>query len=216
MDSSIKIVIADDHPIFLNGLRQIIESSDYYIAAEAKNGKDALEMIDRHKPDIAVLDIEMPFLDGLEVLAKIKKTNNFTRVILLTAHKNERIFNRAMDTGAFGYVLKENASSELTECIRTVLEEDYYVSPAISSLIISRNRKRQELEESHPGLSSLSRIEKQVLKMIAESKSSREISDELFVSIRTVEKHRENISKKLDVHGSNALLKFALDNRSSI
>ncbi len=216
MDNCIDIVIADDHPIFLDGLRHIIESSDYKVAAEAKNGRDAVELIEKHKPRVAVLDIEMPYLDGLEILAAGRKKFDGTKIILLTAHKNEKIFNRAMDLGAYGYILKENASSELIDCIKAVLLGDYFVSPAISSLLISRNRKRNELEEKHPGICNLSKVEKQVLKMIAESKSSREIGDELFVSSRTVEKHRENISRKLDIHGSNALLKFALDNRSSI
>ena len=216
MDNCIDIVIADDHPIFLDGLRHIIESSDYKVAAEAKNGRDAVELIEKHKPRVAVLDIEMPYLDGLEILAAGRKKFDGTKIILLTAHKNEKIFNRAMDLGAYGYILKENASSELIDCIKAVLLGDYFVSPAISSLLIGRNRKRNELEEKHPGICNLSKVEKQVLKMIAESKSSREIGDELFVSSRTVEKHRENISRKLDIHGSNALLKFALDNRSSI
>jgi DNA-binding NarL/FixJ family response regulator len=216
MEKIIKVIIADDHPIFRTGLRQIVESESIKILAEASNGKEAIEKIKEYKPDIAILDINMPQVDGLGVFDGIRKLKLETKVIFLTAHENERIFNKALDMGAYGYVLKENASQDLIECINTVMNEDYYVSPTVANLLINRNRKRREFEEKNTGINSLTDAERKVLKMISEQKSSKEIADEMFVSSRTIDKHRENISNKLNIHGSNALMKFAIDNKSSI
>lgn len=216
MGKEIRVIIADDHPIFRTGLRQIIVSEKILIIAEASNGEEAFEKVKELKPDIVILDINMPVMNGLEVLEKIKGTKINVKSILLTGHNNEKMFNKAMDTGASGYVLKENASSDLIDCIYTVCKGDYYISPIISNLLFNRNKKRREFEENNPDIYLLTEIERTVLKKIAESKSSKEISDDLFVSIRTIEKHRENICNKLKIHGSNALLKFAIDNKSSI
>ena len=214
--NKINVIIADDHPIFRAGLKQIVESSGIKVKAEASNGKEACEAIKEHSPDVAILDINMPEKDGLEVLKAIRKHKISTKAIMMTFHKNEKIFNQAMDAGAHGYILKENASSDLIECIHSVCRGDYYISPTISNLLLSRNRRRTDFEEQNPGINHLTEIERKILKMIAEQKTSKEIADELFVSPRTVEKHRENISHKLDIHGNNAILKFALDNKSSI
>jgi DNA-binding NarL/FixJ family response regulator len=216
MGRIINVIIADDHPIFRAGLRQIVESDVRKISAEASNGEEALEKIKELQPDIAILDINMPLMDGLGVLEGIKKSNINTRAIILTAHQNEKIFNKAMDMGAYGYVLKENASSDLIECIHTVSKDEYYISPIISNLLFNRNKKKKEFEEKFPEINSLTDLERKILKMIAEQKSSKEIADELFISSRTVDKHRENISHKLNIHGCNAILKFAIDNKSSI
>jgi len=216
LNKEIKIVIADDHPIFRAGLKQIIESDGIKVTAEASNGEEALKIINEHKPDIAVLDINMPVMDGLGVLEGIKKSNVNMKAIILTAHQNEKIFNKAMDTGAYGYVLKENASSDLIDCIHSVSKDEYYISPIISNLLFNRNKKKKEFEEKFPEIYSLTDVERKILKMIADSKSSKEIADELFISPRTVDKHRENISHKLNIHGSNAILKFAIENKSSI
>ena len=216
MESKINVIIADDHPIFRTGLRQIIESEGITVLAEAINGEEALNIIKEYKPDVAVLDVEMPLMDGLGVLEGIKKINTKTRGILITVHKNEKIFNKAMDIGAYGYVLKENASSDLIDCIKAVYKNEYYISPIISNLMISRNKRIMEFEENHTGINSLTLMERQVLKMIAEQKSSREIADILLISSRTVDKHRENIGNKLNIHGSNALLKFAIENKSNL
>lgn len=216
MNKDIKVIIADDHPIFRAGLRQIIESAGIQVLAEATNGEEALKIINEHKPDIAVLDINMPVLDGLGVLEGIKKAKHKPKSIFLTAHQNEKIFNRAMDMGLCGFVLKENASSDLIDCIEAVFKDEYYISPVMSNFLFNRNKKRKEFEEKFPEVNSLSCSERQVLKMISEQKSSKEIADELFISPRTVDKHRENISHKLNIHGNNALLKFAIENKSSI
>lgn len=216
MNKEIKVTIADDHPIFREGLKYIIESSGIKVLGEATNGEEALDLIEKFNPDVAVLDIEMPLLDGLGVLEGMRKIKSKSKGVLITVHKNEKIFNKAMDIGAYGYVLKDNASSDLIDCIKTVCKGEYYISPIISTLLVNRNRKILEFEEKHSGINSLTLMERQILKMIAEHKSTGEIADILFISPRTVEKHRENIGNKLNLHGSNALLKFAIDNKSGI
>ena len=216
MNKEIKVIIADDQPIFRTGLRQIVESEGIKIIAEASNGKEAIEKIKEYKPEIAILDINMPQVDGLGVFNEIRNSKIGTKVIFLTAHENEKIFNKAMDMGAYGYVLKENASLDLIECIKSVSNEIYYVSPSVSNLLINRNKKRREFEEKNPGIHSLTEAERKVLKMISEHKSSKEIADEMFISSRTVDKHRENIGNKLSLQGSNAILKFAIENKSNI
>jgi len=216
MNKEIKIIIADDHPIFRAGIKQITESTVIKIIGEASNGEEALKIINELKPDAAILDIDMPVIDGLGVLNEIKKLKIDTKTVFLTVHKNEKIFNKAMDSGAYGYVLKENASSDLIDCIRSVIKGEYYISPIISNLLFNRIKRKKDFEINHPEISNLTVVERKILKMIAEQKSSKEIADELYISHRTVEKHRENISSKLNIHGSNAILKFAIENKSSL
>lgn len=216
MKKNITIIIADDHTIIREGLAKILESEGFKVIAQASNGNKAISVIKEHKPDAAVLDINMPEKDGLAVLKEIRKSKIETKAIMLTAHDNEKIFNTAMDAGAYGYLLKEDASSDLTECLHKVIKGEYYISPAISNLLINRNKKRKEFEENNPGINSLSETERTVLKLIADTKSTKEIAEDLFVSERTVEKHREHIGNKLGIHGSNAILKFALDNKSNL
>lgn len=216
MKNIIEIIIADDHPIFRAGLKQIVESPSVKVMGEASNGEEAVKLIKELKPHVAILDINMPVIDGLGVLSAVKKLKIDTKIIFLTFHNSEKIFNQAMDMGAYGFVLKENASSDLIECITSVAKGDYYISPIISGMLMNRLKRKNELEENNDGIKSLTDVERKILKMIAEAKSSKEIADELFISPRTVEKHREHISHKLNLHGNNALLKFALDNKSSL
>ena len=214
MNNEISIIIADDHPIFRAGIKQITESTGIKIIGEASDGEEALKLINELRPDAAVLDIDMPVIDGLGVLAEIKKLKIDIKIIFLTVHKNEKLFNKAMDTGAYGYVLKENASSDLIDCIRSVIKGEYYISPIISNLLFNRNKRKKEFVENHPEIYHLTDIERKILKMIADLKSSKEIADELFISHRTVEKHRENISNKLNLQGSLSLVKFAIEYKS--
>lgn len=216
MERKINVIIADDHPIFRTGLKQIIDSPFIKVAGEAANGEEALKLIMELKPHAAILDINMPLLDGIGVLAEVKKQKLDVKVVFLTFHKNENIFNQAMDMGANGFVLKENASSDLIDCINTVIKGEYYISPIISGMLMNRLKRNRDFEETNDGLKSLTDVERKILKMITEAKSSKEIADELYVSPRTIEKHREHISHKLGLHGNNALLKFALDNKSSL
>lgn len=213
MIKEIRVIIADDHPIFRSGLRQIIESEKKIkIIGEADNGERALEMIREKSPDIAILDIDMPKMTGLQVLKNLKEEK--TKIIFLTMYAEEDIFDEAMNFGIKGYVLKDSAVNDIIECISTVNDDNYYISPSVSNFLINRRKKLKELRDNVPALDHLTVTEKKILKFISENKTSRDIANILFLSPRTVENHRANISNKLNLKGSHSLVKFAIENKN--
>lgn len=213
MDKVIKIVIADDHPIFRNGLKQIIDfDKSIKIIGEADNGQKALELITELKPDVAILDIDMPKKTGLEVLKELKDSD--VKIIFLTMYAEEDIFEEAMNHGIKGFVLKDSAVSDIVDCIFSVHEDRYYISPSVSNFLINRRKKLKELKNNNPLLQNLTMSEKKILKFISENKTSKEIADILFISYRTIENHRANISSKLNLKGSHSLVKFAIENKA--
>jgi DNA-binding NarL/FixJ family response regulator len=217
MSDEIQIIIADDHPIFRRGLRVMIESeADLKVVAEADSGASALAMIDEFEPDVAVLDVDMPDKDGFETAREIIQKNLAVGIIFLTMHNSESIFNAALDLGIKGYVLKDSALPEITDCIRAVADGKNYISPPLSTYLVNRARRADELVQKAPGIHDLTPAEQNILRLIAAEKTSREIADELFISIRTVDRHRANISSKLNLRGSNALVKFALTHKSEL
>ena len=213
MSEEIRLIMADDHPIFREGLRQIIEKdSRIKIIGEADNGQKALELIEEKIPDIALLDIDMPKLTGLEVLKKVSGTS--VKIIFLTMYSEEDIFDEAMGLGVKGYVLKDSAVNDILECILSVSEGNYFISPSMSNLLLRRRKKMTDLRKSNPMLDSLTPTEKKILRFISQNKTSKEIADVLFLSHRTIENHRTNISNKLNLKGSHSLIKFAIENKS--
>ena len=213
MPGKIRIIIADDHPIFRGGLRQIISADESIeIIGEADNGEKALEIIHELKPDIAVLDIDMPKKTGLDVIRELKDSN--TKIIFLTMYAEEDIVDEAMDFGIKGYVLKDSAVNDIIECILSVNEDNYYISPNVSNLLVNRRNKSKNLIKKNPELGNLTKTERNILRFISENKTSKEIAEVLFLSHRTVENHRTNISNKLNLKGSHSLLKFAIENKS--
>jgi DNA-binding NarL/FixJ family response regulator len=212
-----KVLIVDDHPLFRNGLRQVIQSdSRFELAGEAGDGAAAWKLIQEKKPDVAVLDVNLPGLTGLEITRKIRDKKLRTRVIILTMLKEEDLINRALDFGVNGFVLKENAVEDILDAIAAAAAGEHYLSPAVSSYLVRRRSRAEALAAHKPGLDDLTKAERRILKLVAEKKTSREIAAELFISPRTVEAHRANISAKLDLRGSHSLLQFALENRSSL
>ncbi len=215
MGERIKIVMADDHPIVRQGLRLIIESDkNLSIVAEAGDGQTALDLIEKHLPEVAVLDIDMPEMDGFAVVRELRKKRINIETVFLTMHHEEELFQAAMDLGVKGYVLKDSAISDIVAAIKSVAQNRPFLSPALSALLLNRRRRHEELENKKPGLHLLTATEKRILKLVAEDKTSKEIGKELFISYRTVETHRANISRKLDLHGSLALVKFAAIHKS--
>lgn len=212
-DKKIKIVMADDHPIFRSGLRQIIEEDgNIEIIGEADNGEDALDIVTKLQPDIALLDINMPGKTGLQVMRELK--NNKVRVIFLTVHTDEEIYDEAMSIGVMGYVLKDSAINEIVESIYTVNKGNYYVSPSVSNLLINKKKKINKFEHKGPSLEILTKTELIILKLISEGRTSREIADILDSKFKTIENHRTNISNKLNLKGSNSLITFAIENKT--
>jgi DNA-binding NarL/FixJ family response regulator len=215
--SSVRVAIIDDHPLFRQGLRQLLEQdARYACAGEAGDGPAALELLARERPEVAVLDVNLPGFTGLEVARRVQERRLPTRLVVLTMCNDEETFNRAMDLGVLGYVLKENAVAEVLESICAVAHGRHYLSPSISGYLLRRHERAGALATQRPGLEDLTKAERRILGLIALNKTSREIAAELFVSPRTVETHRANICAKLGLRGSHRLLQFALENRSAL
>ena len=215
--AEITILIADDHPIFRNGLRQIIESeSGLNVVGEADDGEAAYEKARQLKPDVIILDVNMPGMDGFEVARKIRAANLPVKIVFLTMYKDPEMFNEALDLGARGYVLKNSALTDVVDCVRQVSSGQHYISPRLSSFLLDRRDRAESFVKGKPSIRDLTPTELRILRLIAESKTSKEIASELNVSSRTVDNHRANICQKLDLHGSNALVKFALEHKSEI
>lgn len=214
MRPEIRIVIADDHPVFRRGLQQIIElDSEIKIVGQASDGEEALRLIQGLKPDVAVLDINMPKLKGFDVAREARRHQPSVRIIFLTMYDDERMFNEALNVGAMGYLLKDSAISDIVESVRAVADGQHFISPSISRYLVNRASRSAALGDERPSLKSLTPAELRILKLIAEHKTSKEIAGQLFISYRTVENHRTNICQKLGLHGSNALIKFALEHK---
>ncbi|MFQ5630142.1 MAG: response regulator [bacterium] len=212
-----KILIADDHPLIRKGLKRILENeSQFQIVAEAQDGHEALALINEHLPKIAVLDLNMPGLAGLDLIREIKKHNLPTRVVVLTMYDGEELFNEAFDLGVTGYILKDNAIDDLLACLKAVAANKYYVSASISGYLVNRRTNIDKVRKEKPGLELLTETERRVLRLIAENRTSKDIAAALFISYRTVQNHRNNICKKLDLRGHNKLLQFAIENKSAL
>lgn len=203
-----KIVIADDHPIFRQGVKQAIELiPNAKIVAEASNGMEAYHHILSEIPDIAILDLEMPILSGLDLCTKLKSEMSKIKVIIITMHKEKHYYDEALKSGVDGYLLKDNAIEDLIACIKVVQSGKVYVSPDIESFLIDGEHKN-DVEKIQQLLTPTEKI---ILKLIADGHKTTDIASLLFSSPSTVENHRSNMVKKLNLEGEkNALLKFAI------
>lgn len=210
------LLIADDHSLIRKGLRQILETESDFSIQEAVNGQEALKIIREDTPEIAILDIEMPETTGFEVAQKVHKESISIDLIFLTMYKDESMFNNAMDIGVKGYVLKENTVSEIIDCIKTVLSGKYYLSPAISHYLIRRNSGLVNEASDKKGINQLTDSEKNILKLVSDMKTNQEIAKVLGISSKTVKNHRNNICNKLNLSGTHALLKYAIQNEAKL
>lgn len=213
----ITIIIADDHPIVRKGLREIIEEDKRLrVVAEAANGREAIEAVEMHAPKVTILDVDMPEMNGIAAAREIIRRKLATEVVFLTMHRDEDLFNEAIDLGAKGFVLKDSALGDIVECVKTVARSEHFASHALTKFLINRTRRAIGLAEARPTINDLTPTERRILSMIADSRTSKEIGESLFISPRTVEKHRQNICRKLELQGSHALLKFAVVNKSEL
>lgn len=208
------ILIADDHSLIRKGLRQVLETESSLTVIEAEDGEEAIRLIRKHKPSIALLDVEMPKMTGFDVANRVRAEGLPVSLVFLTMFKDEQVFNKAMDIGVKGYVLKENTIGEIQLCIRTVSEGKYYLSPTISDFLIRRNSKLSSPSGNSQGINLLTPMERNVMKLVAAMKSNNEIAGELSISVKTVQNHRNNVCNKLGLHGAHALLKYATENIS--
>ncbi len=206
------VVIADDHPIFRKGLVEILcDSTEFYLAGEAENGQQALELLNNLTPDIALLDISMPVMDGLHVVRAAKARGLECAFVILTMYRDHEYFREAMDLGILGYLLKEGAPGELMACLRTVAQGRHYIAPTMSEILVLRAAGQGN--DSPPGVSRLSPTERRILAMIGAGKTSKEIAEDLSISHHTVNNHRSHICEKLRLEGPHKLLQFALHNK---
>jgi DNA-binding NarL/FixJ family response regulator len=185
------IVIADDHPLMLRGLTDFLTSKGYNIIGSAEDGNTAYNLIVKLKPEIAILDIRMPYKTGLEIAEACKKNNLLTKVILITFDKGEEVYDKAKEFNVYGYILKEFAIEEIETCIKNVVSGKPYFSEEIASYLNNNHQNKPE------ALNYLTKSELKIVKLISENKTSQDIADELSISIRTVHKHRSNIVAKL-------------------
>ncbi len=214
MTDKIKLIIADDHHIFRKGVLSILsEDSSIEVLGEASNGQEALKLIENVRPEIAILDIDMPIMSGLDVARKVNEKKLGTKIAILTIHKDKEYFNEALELDIKAYVLKESIANDLIDCIRRVAAGEYYISPSISGYLVEKNKDMGKHENE---LGKLTPTELQILKLIAQSKTNSQIADELFRSIRTIENHRNNICSKLGLKGPHALLLFAIQYKSKL
>lgn len=212
MAGSITVLIADDHPIFREGLGEILEADGAFeVVGRAGDGETALALVRELRPDIAVLDLEMPRASGLAVAEAVRAEGLATRVVILTMHTDSGVFRRALDLGVRGYVLKDSAVDEIVACLHMVDAGRAYISPALSGELLDR-RAEAPLREL-AALSDLTPAERRVLQLVARGLTSPEIAEELGNSPKTIENHRTHICAKLGLSGPQALLRFALEQR---
>jgi DNA-binding NarL/FixJ family response regulator len=218
MAADIRVVIADDHPIFRHGLQQVVEAQpDMQVVAAVGDGATALDVIRRSSPDVAVLDVRMPGLGGFDVAKQAAEDGLQTRLMFLTMHAEPVMFERAMEMGVQGYVLKDAALSEIVQAVRTVAAGRKYLSPALSDYLLERSfpSRRAAAAGSSP-LTALTERERHILRLIATSQTSKEIAETLGIHYRTVENQRAAISQKLGLQGSHALVKFAFEHKTEL
>lgn len=211
---SISIILVEDHTLVREGLRVILErEQDFEIVAEAENGREALELALRLEPNIIILDIAMPLLNGIEATRQIQKKLKRTKVLILSAHSDENYVEQVIAFGASGYLVKQSDSQILAHAIREVAQGKLYFSPSISKRREQRARKlsmRGEKAKCGGNSETLTPREAEVLQLIAEGKANKQTADTLGISIKTVEKHRQNLMEKLNIHDTASLTRHAI------
>ena len=200
-----RVLLADDHAIVRNGIKHILTQEGFVVVGEASNGREAVQMTRELLPDVAILDFSMPLLNGIDAARQIREVSPRTKTLLLTMYKDETYVLRALRAGINGYVVKTQAAPELVEAVRSVLHGGLYLSPVISESVVKAALIQNERE-----LDPLTPREREVLQLIAEGKSNKQISRDLEMSVKTVDSHRRNLMVKLDIHETAGLVRYAI------
>jgi DNA-binding NarL/FixJ family response regulator len=201
----IRVVLADDHVLVRQGLKSLLEREKFQVVAEASDGQELIRLAETHHPDIAVLDISMPTLNGIEAARELTRSSPQTKVILLTQHEEEQYIHEALEVGVKGYVLKSQVASDLVHAMQQVSRGGIYLSPGVSRAVVDAYRSKSE-RPSDP----LSGRERQVLQLIAEGKSTKDVASLLGISVKTAESHRSRLMQKLDIHETASLVRYAV------
>ncbi|MEI7554045.1 response regulator transcription factor [Candidatus Chlorohelix sp.] len=212
--AKVRVLLVDDHTILRQGIRILLEAQDdFEVVGEATNGREALELARQYNPDVVLMDISMPEMNGLEATRRIKKELSQIRVVILTMHETEEYLVQILQAGANGYVLKQAADYELIEAVRIANRGDTYLYPRIAALLVTDYLKRLQgkpAEELDPAFESLTAREREILVLIAEGRTNREIAEALTLSIKTVENHRYSLMNKLNAHDRGELVRYAI------
>jgi two-component system response regulator NreC len=211
---AIRILIADDHKIVCDGLKALLEAQpDMEIVAQAENGREAVKLAQKQKPDMVIMDVAMPDLNGLEAVRQILSNHPHTKVIALSMHADRRYVTGMLTAGASGYILKHCAFEELVRAIRVVLSNQVYLSPTIAGVVVkelAQSTSPRRTQSASASFQSLTSREREVLQLIAEGHTAREIAQRLHLSVKTIETHRRQMMGKLDIRSIADLTKFAI------
>jgi len=204
----VRVLLADDHAIVCQGLRVLLEREGFEVVAEASNGREALRLSQVHHPEVAILDLSMPLLNGIDAAREIIKAHPQTKVVLLTMHTEDGLVLESLRAGIKGYVLKTRACDEVVQAIRAVCKGEMYLTQSLSRTVI-----QAFLRQEDPPESPISDRERQVLQLVAEGKTTKEIAALLGISVKTAESHRSNIMDKLNIHDTAGLVRYAMNTR---
>ena len=208
----LRILVADDHQVVRTGLRALLESkAGWQVCAEAANGREAVEKASSFRPDVAVLDIGMPLLNGVEATRQIRKVSPETEVLILTMHDSEQMIQGVLDAGARGYILKDDADRNLLAAVEAVRKHKPYLSSRVSAAVSSP--ALSDVPEGERPARPLTPREREIVQLLAEGKSNKEIASYLRISVKTAETHRANIMLKLNFHSVTELVRYAVKNR---
>jgi len=207
---NIRVLLVEDHTIVRQGLRRLLEEKGVEVVGEAEDGRMGLEAARNLEPDVVVMDISMPRLGGIEATRRIRKELSGTKVIILTIHLDENYIFKALDAGANAYLVKETASEDLYEAIEAVMRGETYFSPKIPPKVIKSYKKMVRSGKKVDEFSRLTNREREILQLIAEGYTSKQIGEMLYISDKTVENHRANIMGKLDIHDTAGLVRYAI------
>ena len=205
------VAIVDDHEILRAGLKSLLDAEqDIEVIGEADNGEEAIRIVSELKPDVVIMDVAMPDMNGIEATRIITERDDAARVLALSMHADRRFISEMIDAGASGYLLKECAIDELAFALRSIRKYDFYISPSVSNVILEKYLKPFEPDETLLDQTSLSGREREVLQLVADGWSTAAIADHFQLSVKTVETHRKHIMDKLNVHNVAGLTKFAI------
>lgn len=216
MSGTVTVLIADDHPVFLEGLRMILDRTEFVdVIGQAQDGESAWQMIQEKQPAVAVLDYEIPTLDGISIARRIVRDKLPTKPVILTMHKNPELVRQAVDVGVVGFLIKEQAVADIAKCLTAVMAGEHFIAPDLAASLYNLSGGDQQ-KGAATAVDDLTKTQREVLRLIAKGMQTKEIAAEMGVSYRTIENHRHRMAERLGLKGNNSLLRFALKHQDDL